>query len=257
MKPVRSVERAVSILFLVAQSNAPLGLSEISRSIGLDKATSLRLLNTLGDAKLVQQDPISRRYIPGSNISRLYSSWRSDIRNISRPHLESLLRDAQETVCIHAPRGLERVCIEALTPTHELCIVTTIGSAVPIYAGASGRVLMAFMPEADRERILTQTELRACTPKSVIDPDIYRRELDEVRNRGYAGTIGDVTLNTAALAAPILNGDGQIVATVTLRGPEIRMSVEKMEEIAPRVVQAAADISEEFGYGQLLAAVNT
>ena len=177
MKSVRSVERAISILFLVCQSDSPLGLSDISRSIGLDKATALRLLNTLGNSKLVQQDASTRRYIPGSNISRLYSFWRSDIRNVSRPYLEKLLQKVEETICLITPRGLERVCIEALQPDRELRIVAAVGRANPIYAGASGRVLLAYRPPEEITRILEQNPLMPITGTTETDHKAYLKQL--------------------------------------------------------------------------------
>lgn len=250
MKQVRSVERAISILFLVAQSDAPLGLSEISRSIGLDKATSLRLLSTLGNAKLVQQDPITRRYIPGSSISRLYSTWRSDIRNLAKPYMEILLRKTEETVCLVCPRGAERVNIEVLPSAHELAVVPAIGSAHPIYAGATGRVFMAYLPETECARIIKQTNLHPLTPVAVSETRAYMTELENVRRQGYSQTTGEVTLHSCAIAAPVFNSAGEIIAAISLRGPETRLTNQRGAELAPTVVQTAQLISEELGYGQ-------
>jgi IclR family KDG regulon transcriptional repressor len=250
MKPVRSVERAISILFLVAQSDAPLGLSEISRSIGLDKATSLRLLSTLGNAKLVQQDPVSRRYIPGSNISKLYSTWRSDIRNIAKPYLEILQRKTEETVCLVCPRGMERVNIEVLRSTHELAVVPVIGSSVPIYSGASGRVFMAYLPEVECARIIKQTSLQPVTAHSVSDTYQFMKYLEKVRTNGYAQTTAEVTPHSSSIAGPIFNSAGEIVATIVVRGPVARMTVQRGSEIAPLIVEVARQISEELGGDQ-------
>ena len=250
MKPVRSVERAISILFLVAQSDAPLGLSEISRSIGLDKATSLRLLSTLGNAKLVQQDPITRRYIPGSNISRLYSTWRSDIRNLAKPYMEILMRKTEETVCLVCPRGLERVTIEVMPSGHELAVVPAIGSAVPIYTGATGRVIMAHLQEVECARIIKQTNLHPLTSTAISEPSLYMKELEKVRQMGYAQTTGEVTVHSRAIAAPVFNSAGEIIAAISLRGPETRLTTQRGAELAPAVVQTAERISEELGYGQ-------
>ncbi|MEQ8195924.1 MAG: IclR family transcriptional regulator, partial [Rhodospirillales bacterium] len=251
MKPVRSVERAIAILFLVVQSDRPMGLSEISRAIGLDKATALRLLSTLAHAKLVQQDPITRRYMPGANVSRLYSSWRSDLRHISRPHLESLLRQVQESVCLVCPRGTERVTIDALAAAHELCVVPSIGSAVPIYAGASGRVLMAFTHESERERIIKITGLRSVVPGRPIDRKTYLPQLEDVRKQGYAFSIGDVTPGSSAISAPVFDADSNIVATVVVRGPQTRLMEQELIKIAPLVMKTADNISQELGYGHL------
>ena len=251
MKPIRSVERAISILFLVAQSDRRMGLSEISRTVGLDKATSLRLLSTLAAAKLVQQDAITRRYMPGANISRLYSSWRSDLRHISRPHLEPLLRQVQESVCLVCPRGTERITVEAIATSHEFCVIPAINSAVPIYAGASGQVLMAYMSESKRERIINISNLRPVVPTSAIDRKSYLEKLEDVRAKGFAFSIGDVTPGGSAISAPVFDSDKNIVATVAVCGPQTRLKEKELIEMAPHVIKTASDISQELGYGRL------
>jgi DNA-binding IclR family transcriptional regulator len=250
MKAVRSVERAISILFLVAQSDAPLGLSAISRSIGLDKATALRLLSTLCNAKLVQQDFITKRYLPGANISKLYSKWRSDIRNIAKPYMEILQRKTEETVCLVCPRGMERVNVEVLPSAQELAVVPTIGSAVPIYSGASGRIFMAYLSEVESARIITQTKLQPVTALSVSEAEQFKKELESVRVAGYAQTTGEVTPYSSSIAGPIFNSAGEIIAAIVVRGPESRMTLQRGKEISPSIVELARQISEELGYSQ-------
>lgn len=249
MKTVRSVERAVSILFLVCQSNAPLRLSEISRVTGLDNATALRLLNTLVKQKLIQQDKTSRRYMPGTDINRLYSFWQTDIRNVCRPYMETLLKSVQETVCLIVPRGPERACIDVLQPDRELRVVAPIGRALPIYLGASGRVLMAFKPEEEIVRILELASMEPVTDKTVTDHKIYTKQLEMVREKGYALTIGEVTEGTSALAAPIFDNSGTNTATaaIAIRGPEARMTRKKSLEMVPALLEATAAISALAG----------
>ena len=249
MKTVRSVERAVSILFLVCQSDAPLRLSEIGRVTGLDNATALRLLNTLVQQNLIQQDETSRRYMPGTDINRLYSFWQTDIRNVCRPYMEILLKSVQETVCLIVSRGLERVCVDVLQPDRELRVVAPIGRSLPIYLGASGRVLMAFKPEEEIRRIMEFGPLEPVTKKTVTDPEIYIKQLGQVREKGYAFSISDVTEGTSALAAPIFDNNENKTgnAAIAIRGPEGRMTRKKSLEMVPAMLEATAAISAVAG----------
>lgn len=249
MKTVRSVERAISILFLVCQSNAPLRLSEIGRATGLDNATVLRLLNTLVKQRLIQKDKTSQRYIPGTNINRLYSFWQTDIRNVCRPHMETLLKSVQETVCLIVPRGMERACVDVLQPDRELRVVAPIGRALPIYLGASGRVLMAFKPEEEIRRILDFASMKPITDKTVTDHKIYTKQLVLVREQGYALTIGEVTEGTSALAAPIFDNSEHktVTAAIAIRGPEARMTRKKSLEMVPALLETTAAISAVVG----------
>ncbi|MBT3766923.1 MAG: IclR family transcriptional regulator [Rhodospirillaceae bacterium] len=243
MKTNRSVERAISVLVAVCQSDSPMGLTEISRGAGLDKATTLRLLTTLGNADMVRQEGESRCYLPGAGI---YNFWPSDIRSICHPHLQALLGKTQETVCLITPRGNQRVCRDSLEPDRDLRIVAPVGREIPIFMGASGRAMMAFMPEAQRDRILDQVAFKAMTAKSVTDRDAYIRELDEVRQCGYAFNVGEVAIDTSAIAAPVFDGLGNVVAAVVLRAPDTRLPKMKISSIVREVVNTARDISAEL-----------
>ncbi len=248
MNPVRAVERAISILYRVAAADAPLGLTEISRGTKIDKATALRLLLTMEEAELIRRDAQSRRYMVGPGVWRLTSAWRSDLRSVSQRHLEALRQATGESVSLVCPRGLDRVVIYALEALHELCIVPTVGSAVPIYAGASGRVIMAYMPEDERNKIIEITRLKPVHPHKLIDTRSFLQSLQAVRRDGYAVSVGEVTLGSTALAAPVFDSTGRLSAVVSLRGPEIRLTSERTTQMAPLVIEAAIAISRDIGY---------
>ena len=252
MKIVQSVQRAISVLFVVTQSEQPLGLSEISRRLNLDKATVLRLLATMEQSKLVRKDPVTKNYSGGSNLSRLSNSWRHDIRQVCGPYVRALSQLVNETVCLNCPRDMERICIESIpAQNQELIVVPTIGTAVPIYAGASGKVLMAYMLPQEADRIIEQTGLKPITDIGITERKILLNHLESVRERGYDYSIGDVTAGASALAAPIFGVDQQIVAALVVRGPAIRMTEEKMKQMAPMITKSAADISAELGFSGL------
>ncbi len=248
MKTVRAVERAINILFLVSTSTEPQGLTDISRETGIDKATALRLLFTLETFNLVRRDVATRRYLPGPGVWRLSSAWQSDLRTVSHPHLEALAHATQETASLLCPRGLERVCVHAIYAANELSIVPLVGSAQPIHYGASGKVLLAFMPEQERDRIIEITKLKSPNPRAVTDRADFLKILRTVRRRGYATSAGDVTLGAAAVAAPVFNETGRLTAVVSLRGPEVRMPAKRMARLAPLVIGAADAISRELGF---------
>lgn len=128
MKTNRSVERAISVLMFVCQSDRPMGLTEISQGTGLDKATTLRFLYTLANADMVRHETDTKRYVQGAGI---YNFWPSEIRKICRPHLQGLLDRTQETICIIVPRGAQRVCIDVIEPDRELRIVAPVGRELP------------------------------------------------------------------------------------------------------------------------------
>jgi DNA-binding IclR family transcriptional regulator len=248
MKTVRSVERAISILNYVAESQASLGLSEISRSVGLDKATTLRLITTLEQAGLIRQEARTRRYILGPNISRLINTLHTDIRQTCRPHMEQLVRATGETVCLNVRRGLERVVAEAVDAEYELCVSPAIGSAVPIYVGASGKCFLAHLPEEEVDEIIKITKLQPRTKASITDPERLKRQLKLIRRQGYAVSQGETLAGGASVAAPVFDRAGRIAAAVDLRGPQLRLDRMKLNQLAPLVMRCAAAISRDLGF---------
>ena len=239
----RSVERAISILIYVCQSDRPVGLTEISRGTGLDKATVLRFLNTLANSDMVRNEVDSKRYIQGPGI---YNFWPSEIRKICRPHLQSLLDRTQETVCLIVPRGSKRVCIDVIEPDRELRIVAPVGREMPIYAGASGRVFLAQKSDEKIEKILNGSDSAPLAEMSSNDRELYGRQIEEVRQNGYSHNVGDVVLDTCAIAAPVFDGLGNTAAAVVLRGPTSRITPEVVEALSALVKQAAGSISAEL-----------
>lgn len=230
---------------MICRADQPLGLSEISRATEIDKATVLRLLSTLEASRLVHRDPSSRKYGPGSGIWRMSSSWRTDLKSVAQPILESLCDATEESVSLTCRSGNERIVIMATSAPHELRVVPSMTRVLPIYSGASGKVFMAFFNDEECERIIQETSLKPVNEKSVTDPKVFRAQLDEVRHQGYAVSIGDVTQGTGAIAAPVFDDTG-IVATVSLRAPDIRMPAERINQLAPLVVKAAQAITNEL-----------
>lgn len=237
----RSVERAMGLLLLVCQSKTPLGLTEISRDAGLDKATTLRLLTSLTNVSFLQQELETRRYTRGAGI---YSLWADEVSRLARPHLETLTGVSNETACLIMPRGeTARICVDAVHPDRDLRVVAAIGKTQPIYGGASGAVLLAFRPPKDAARILDSVELEALTDKTLTDKKKFLSRLSTVREQGYALLRGEVEAGTSAIAAPVLDSHGLVAASVVLRGPDVRMGDDVIEELVPHVLRANADVS--------------
>jgi DNA-binding IclR family transcriptional regulator len=248
LNPVRSVERALKMLFLISQSDTPLRLTEIANSTDLDKSTVHRLLLTLEAFQLVQRNPNSKRYGPGPGIWRISNAGSGDLKSISRPHMELLRRTTKETVTLVCPRGLERIVVDFLEAPHELSVVPMRGTIQPVYAGASGKVFMAHFSEKKRRRIVQLTNLKPVNPMVTVDIKPYLASLDDVVEKGYAYTVGDVTVGAFALAAPIFDGEGILKASIVVRGPEVRVSDNYIKKLAPMVVLAANEISRELGH---------
>lgn len=243
MKTNRSVERGLSVLLHVCQSETSLGLTEISRGTGLDKATTQRFLNTLVNADMICVDDGTRRYRHGPGI---YNFWPSEIRKLCRPHLQRLLNKVQETICLIVPRGKKRVCLDAIEPDRELRIVAPIGRQLPIHLGASGRIFMAFKPVEQAEAMLDDPDLMSLAFDNQPDKENYLEQLAAVRSCGYSHNVGEVAADTSTIAAPVFDELGNTAAAVVVRGPTTRMKKKTIGELASLVTATASEISDEF-----------
>jgi DNA-binding IclR family transcriptional regulator len=245
---VRTVERALTILFRVAESPQPLGLSEISDASGVDKSTALRLLGTLESFRLVERSAETKQFSLGSGAWALSRSYQDDLKALAQPHLVRLRDTAGETVTLVVARGLERIVLLAVEAGHELRVVPALNNVVPVYSGASGKVFMAHLPAAERERIIDATGLRPVNERGLTDRASFLAALEAVRRDGSAVSFGDVTLGAVAVAAPVFARTGSIVAVVSLRGPEARMGEERVARLAPLVRETARAISRDLGH---------
>ncbi len=236
----------MSILFFVAQSDQPLGLSQVSRGVALDKATTLRLLSTLEGTNLIQQDSATRRYLLGGAVNQLSGAWRNDLRQTSRPYLKALWHDTKETVCLACPRGLERVYVEILPSMHELSDVPAIGRAYPIHVGAAGTVLMSRIPAPELENIMRGNALSSAMDGA--GAKHLQKQWKAARQQGYAFSIGNPNKGSSAIAAPVYDRDGEVVAATVVRGPDVRLTRAKLVRLAPAIKETAARISRALGY---------
>lgn len=243
---VRAVERTLNILFVIATASQSLTLSDISRSTGVDKATALRLLGTLESFRLVQRDEKSRTYAIGAGAWQLVSSYQSGLKSISETHLRTLRDQTGESVSLVVARGLDRVMLTALEASHELRVVPSLNSVVPVYSGASGKVFMAYMPQENRDRIIELTGLKPVNARCVTDRASFINSLEQVQHDGYAVSVGDVTLGAVAIAAPVFDDSKEVVAVVSLRGPEARLTGERVHQLAPLVKEAARSITDDL-----------
>ena len=242
----RSVERAIGLLVSVCQSKQPLGLTAISREAGLDKATTLRLLSSLTRLNFLQQEPDTRRYSRGAGI---FSLWPDEVSRLTRPHLEKLTEVTGETSCLIMESGVtHRVCVDAVIPTRELRVVAQAGKTQLIYGGASGMVLLAYRAREEVEQMLDGLELMPFTDKSPTDKNKYLEMLTTIRAQGVAVLRSAIEKGTNAIAGPVFDGRGNVVAAIVLRGPDVRMSVTVMKNMKPHVLEACAEAGKDLAY---------
>lgn len=245
---VRSVDRAVGILDVLAQGGWRTG-AEVARALGVHRSTALRLLGTLERHGLVERDSKSAKYRLGPRIPQLASvvTGESDLREVARPVCEALAAALGETVTLDVLAGDEIVPIEQATGSTSVVSVNWLGRRTLAHCTASGKVILAFGPEAVRRRLLA-APLHRSTPHTVTDRAQVEAQLDRARKEGFARTFGELEVGLDAIAAPVYAAGGEVVAAIDVSGPSHRLRSDDRPELARLTLEAAADLSHRLGF---------
>src|SRR3989475_6709731 len=199
---VRSVERAISILDLLAQGGWRTG-ADVARELHVHRSTALRLLGTLERHALVERDQRTARYRLGRRLPQLASvvTGEFDLRYVARPVCEQLAAAAGETATLDVLVGDVIVPIEQATASTSVVSVNWLGRRTPVHCTASGKAILAFGPEAVRERLLSGT-LDRVTPNTVTARTVLEAQLEEARQAGVALAHEELEGGPDAIAAP-------------------------------------------------------
>ena len=171
-----------------------------------------------------------------------------DIRQVSLPYLQELNRETRETVHLTVRHGLSAVYVEKLDSPEQLRIHSRIGASVPLYCTAVGKVMLAYMPREEQEKVLPRLELKHLTANTVGSLQELEAELRRVRKNGYACDLEEHELHIRCVAAPICDHAGSVNASLSLTAPVVRMAVTRLRQLAPLLQTAGLQISRELGY---------
>jgi DNA-binding IclR family transcriptional regulator len=246
---IQSVQRAVAILEAVAESPEDLGVSELGRRLGVHKATASRLLSTLAERDLVERNPATDRYRLGFGLIRLaaVAGGRLDLVREARSVLERLAEQTGETVNLAALEGDEVIHLDQISAPRPIVTVNWVGRRTPLHCTSNGKVLLAHLPDPERRRLLARP-LERLTTRTIVDRRDLERELEEVRGRGYAWTKEELEVGLNAVAAPVHDATGRVVAAVSVSGPAYRLRAAAVKRTARATVAAAEEISRRIGF---------
>ena len=246
---IQSVARAVGVLRALADSGGELGVTELGRRLGVHKATASRLVATLAEHRLVERNPITDKYRLGFGIIHLAGSAMAglDLAREARPVLEDLAERTMETVNLAVLDGDAVLNVDQITSPRTVASRSWVGRRTPWHCTSNGKVLVAWLPEPEREKLLAG-QLERLTERSVVDPARLGAQLNEIAARGYAQTVEELEEGLNAVAAPVRRADGQVAAAVSVAGPAFRMRPGELPRIAGLTMDAAAAISRRMGH---------
>ncbi|MFB6805635.1 IclR family transcriptional regulator [Streptomyces sp. NPDC056387] len=246
---VQSVDRAVSVLEILAQRGEA-GVSEVAAEIDVHKSTAFRLLGALEARGLVEQATERGKYRLGFGIVRLAGAvtGRIDITQVGRPVCEQLAEELGETVNIAILEEQYAINLCQVRGPGAVTAHNWVGQLTPLHATSSGKVLLAHLPAKRRVQLLAEAGLKKYTPNTLTARTKLERNLVEALDRGYAMTLEEYELGLHAMAAPIRDRDGVVIAAISASGPSYRLTEERMHELAPLLVRGAQEISHRMGH---------
>jgi IclR family transcriptional regulator, KDG regulon repressor len=232
---VRAVERALEILLCFTDAT-DLGLSEISNRLSLHKSTVHRLLATLENKGFLIRDVQTEKYRLGFRVWELSANLThdDDPATLLLPEMERLRDLVEETISLYVRDGYERIRIQAVQSKQPIRRVAPVGARMPLTVGASSKVLVAHTEPHDMHAILEGLEW-----PDYVDRGTYMEQLESIRQQGFATSVEERELGTAAVAAPIFNRNGQLIAAIAASGPSNRLTQEKMKQYAPYIMETA------------------
>jgi DNA-binding IclR family transcriptional regulator len=246
--PVQSVDRAIAILYLLAQ-RGDAGVTEVAAELGVHKSTAFRLIAALENGSLIEQDGERGKYHLGRGVLRLAAATaaRLELPTESRSVCRRLAAELGEAVDVaildsgEATSILQEYAPSAITGRNWL------GQRTPLHATASGKMLLACAEPMILKEVLA-SELHRYTPRTVTEPTALEAELAKVRERGWACTAEELEIGLNAVAAAVYGGTGEVVAAVGVSGPSYRLTVESFPAVAAHLVEGAREISARLGH---------
>lgn len=241
---VRSVERAAMVLKVLAEGGASMGVSQIAQATGLGKSTAHRLLASLARADFVRVEPKSRQYSLGGGLLQLTANWLGGfgIRTVALPHLRALRQKTRETVSLNIRDGDCRVAIERLDTAHEVRFVVDLGRPVPLHVGATGKAILAFLPESEVNEALASAGVDGAACIRI------REDLQKIRRVGAAISTGERVPGTRSISSPVFDSEAAVIASVSILSLESRLNEPDVANFQRMVVETAKNISSDLGF---------
>jgi IclR family acetate operon transcriptional repressor len=249
---VLSLEKGLKILAALAAAGEGIGLSDLSRRLGLNKSTVYRMLTTLKAYGYVDQEPTTGKYILGLKILELSGSLldRLDVRAVAHPYLKELAARSQEVAHMVVKDGDEAVYIDKVEGNRTIRMYSQIGRRVALHSTAVGKAILAFLPPEEVEKIIARRDLPRFTSRTITTMAALQAELARVRERGYSIDDGENEEGIRCVGAPIFDYRGQVVAALSISGPTLHVTLERVPELGRLVRQAGGEISRRLGYKQ-------
>ncbi len=242
----------MAVLHCLAAARVPLGVTEISKCLGLSKGSISRILSDLEKEEMVVQDPVSLRHTLGIKLLELGLMAQSnvDLRSASLPYMHQLRDATGETVTLSLRVGMERMYIAQVPGTYEVRHVPELGKRFPLWAGGGGKVIWAYLEGDEAEAVfdsLRKSGIRTLASGQILDIKKLKDELVGIRKRGFAVTVGERVPSFCGISAPVFDSEHRVIGVISVGGPLPRFGFEEARRLGTLLSDVARKISLHLG----------
>ena len=226
------------------------GVTEISRSVNMPPSKVSRMIRTWEDEAFFEKNPENGKYRLGVGFLELGVVYTSNLplRKIVRPHLEQMAKETKLAVSCSILRNSKVVVIDSVKNLNIDLLAYRVTLNIPIHSSSVGKLLLAYLPQEELDRILKSNTLKTYTDRTVADLKSIRQNLKLIREKGYATDEQETHPDLNGIAAPIRNGSGQVVAALNLMDEKSTTSAEKLFQFSGYLKEKGLFISRQLGY---------
>lgn len=247
---VKSIQKAFGILEILCKEGE-MGVSKLGERVNLKKSNVHRLLATLEYLGYVGKDAVTLKYSPTLKTFQIGNAIMNRIgglHTIAHPFLEQLGKQFCETINLAVLDRREVVYIDKIESSETLKMDIKVGSRVPVYCTALGKILLAYLTDSEFKEYVKFQKLLPKTKRTVTSPQELKKILKQVLVQGYAIDDQEFSEGICCIAAPIRNHTGEVIAAVSVSGPSIRMNHDKLAQLRDPILRSAQEISKKLGY---------
>jgi DNA-binding IclR family transcriptional regulator len=248
---IQAVSHALDLLEQFHGEVDELGVTELSKRLKLHKNNVFRLLATLESRGYIEQNKATENYRLGLKALELGQTFikQMGLLRQAKPILERMVEDSNETSYVAIYKENYIVYLDVVETNLTVRVVSRVGSRLPAYCTASGKVHMAHMTEEELEELLGEIKFIQHTPTTITSREDLKAALVQIREQGYAIDDEELDLGVRCIAAPIRDYTRRIVGAISVSGPSMRIDNDRLEkELIPMVLQASSDLSTRLGY---------
>ncbi len=246
---VKTLDRLVEVLDCFTTEQTTWSLTDLTLRLNVPKSTLHRFLTGLEAHGILRRTPDDKKWRLGYRLVMWGSiaAESTTLRDLAKPILHELVKTSGETAILTVYYGGEVVCIDKCETLHPIRLQMAIGTRRYAHAGASSKVLMAYLPEEEIQAIIRERGLPKLCTNTITDLDALRSELARIRTQGYAASVEETDPGAWGIATPIRDWRGQVVGAIGVAGPTMRYTAEKVQQYVTLCRQAAEEISVRLG----------